>query len=73
MFAFRQRMAMEDAKATLRRRPSIAEFPNADCRNRGLYQFRVRGLTKVRAVALWHAITFNFLRMLDLVLSLSTA
>ncbi|MEW5919093.1 MAG: transposase [Gemmatimonadota bacterium] len=66
MFAFRQRMATEEAKAILRRRPSIAEFPNANCRNHGLYQFRVRGLRKVRAVALWHAITFNFLRMLNL-------
>jgi transposase len=66
MFAFRQRMATEEAKAILRRRPSIAEFPNANCRNHGLYQFRVRGLHKARAVALWHAITFNFLRMLNL-------
>lgn len=66
MFAFRQRMITEEAKAILRRRPSIAEFPNAVCRNHGLYQFRVRGLAKVRAVALWHAITFNFLRMLNL-------
>jgi hypothetical protein len=66
MFAFRQRMLTEEAKATLRRRPSIAEFPNAECRNRGLHQFRVRGLDKVRAVGLWHAITFNFMRMLQL-------
>lgn len=63
MFAFRQRMMTEEAKATLRKRPSIAEFPNAECRNRGLQQFRVRGLKKVRAVSLWHAITFNFMRM----------
>ncbi|MDZ4783084.1 MAG: transposase [Planctomycetia bacterium] len=73
MFAFRQRMATEDAKAIPRRRPSIAEFPSADCRNRGFYQFRVRRLTKVRAVALWHAISFNFLRMLDLGVLPSTA
>jgi transposase len=66
MFAFRQRMQTEEAKATLRKRPSIAEFPNAECRNRGLGQFRVRGLKKVRAVSLWHAITFNFMRMLNL-------
>ena len=32
MFAFRQRMLTDDAKATLRKRPSIAEFPNAECR-----------------------------------------
>ena len=66
MAAFRQRMATAEAKAILKQRPSIAEFPNAECRNRGLHQFRVRGLAKVRTVALWHAIVFNFMRMLHL-------
>lgn len=66
MFAFRQRMATEAAQALYRQRSSIAEFPNAQCRNHGLYQFRVRGLLKVRAVALWHALAFNFERLLDL-------
>ena len=66
MAAFRKRMATDDAKAILKRRPSIAEFPNAECRNRGLHQFRVRGLDKVRTVSLWYAITFNFMRMLAL-------
>jgi transposase len=66
MFAFRQRMATEEAQALYRQRSSIAEFPNAQCRNHGLYQFRVRGLLKVRAVALWHALAFNFERLLDL-------
>lgn len=63
MFAFRQRMDTDEAKAILRQRPSIAEFPNAECRNRGLHQFRVRGQEKTRTVSLWHAITFNFMRM----------
>jgi transposase/ribosomal protein L34 len=66
MFAFRQRMKTEEAKAILKQRPSIAEFPNAECRNRGLQQFRVRGLEKVRTTTLWYAITFNFMRMLHL-------
>lgn len=66
MFAFRQRMTTEDSKAILKQRPSIAEFPNAFCRNRGLHQFRVRGLEKVRTATLWYAITFNFMRMLHL-------
>ncbi len=66
MAAFRQRMATDEAKAILKRRPSIAEFPNAECRNRGLHQFRVRGLKKVRVVVLWHAIVFNFMRMRSL-------
>ena len=46
-----------------RRSPS---FPNADCRNRGLTQFRVRGLVKAKAQALWHVLAFNFSRMLKL-------
>lgn len=66
MFAFRQRMTTQEAKAILKQRPSIAEFPNAECRNRGLKQFAVRGLEKVRTVSLWYAITFNFMRMLNL-------
>ncbi len=66
MATFRQRMTREDSKAILKQRPSIAEFPNAECRNRGLSQFRVRGLEKVRTATLWYAITFNFMRMLHL-------
>jgi len=63
MALFRQRMTTDEARAVLKQRPSIAEFPNAECRNRGLQQFRVRGQTKARTVSLWHAITFNFMRM----------
>ena len=66
MFAFRQRMAGEDAKTLYKQRSSIAEYPNAECRNRGLHQFRVRSLQKVKATALLHAIVFNFLRMRNL-------
>ena len=66
MFAFRQRMATEEAKELYKKRPSIAEFPNAECRNRGLHQFRVRGLEKVRTASLLYAITFNFMRMMNL-------
>ena len=65
-FSSSQRMATDDAKELYKSRPSIAEFPNADCRNRGLQQFRVRGLVKVKAQVLWHALTFNLMRMLNL-------
>lgn len=64
--AFRARMACEEYQKIYKSRPSIAEYPNADCRNRGLQQFRVRGLIKVKAVALLHALAFNFHRMLNL-------
>jgi hypothetical protein len=66
MYAFRQRMATPEAQAVYKTRPSIAEFPNAVCRNQGLYQFPVRGLLKVRAVSLWHSSTLNFLRLMHL-------
>ena len=62
MFAFRQRMATDEAKEFYKQRSSVAEYPNAECRNRGLQRFLVRGLPKVRAIALWHAITFNLMR-----------
>lgn len=64
--AFRARMADPEYQALYKMRPSIAEFPNADCRNRNLRQFRVRGLTKAFAVAVWHALAFNFTRMMNL-------
>lgn len=60
--AWRARMGTEEAKAIYRERASTAEFPNAVCRNRGLQQFLVRGLVKVKAVALWHALAYNFTR-----------
>lgn len=64
--AFRERMAKAEYKELYRWRPSIAEFPNAECRNRNLRQFWVRGLAKVKAVVLWYALTFNFLRIINL-------
>jgi transposase len=66
MVAFRKRMATDDAKTLYKTRPSIAEFPNAVCRNHGLTQFRVRGTLKTKAVAIWHALTHNLQRMMTL-------
>ena len=65
-FAARQRMGTAEGQALYKQRPSIAEYANAEFRNRGLQQFRVRGLAKVRVIALWHAVTFNLLRMMNL-------
>jgi transposase len=50
---WRQRMGTAEGKTIYKRRPQIAELSNAQARNRGLYQVRVRGLAKVRAVVLW--------------------
>lgn len=63
---FRARMAEPEYQQLYKLRPSIAEFPNADCRNRNLRQFRVRGLVKVKAVAIWSALAFNFMRLIHL-------
>jgi hypothetical protein len=62
---FRERMRQPEYQELFKQRPRVAEFPNAVCRNQGLRQFLVRGLQKVKAVALWHAIAFNFRRMLQ--------
>jgi transposase len=56
---WRKRMGTEPAKAIYKQRAATAECCNAQARNRGLRQFLVRGLDKVRNVALWHALTHN--------------
>jgi hypothetical protein len=63
---WRARMGTESAQDIYKQRSAAAEFPNAGCRNRGLSQFRVRGLLKAKAVSLWHALAHNFQRTLDL-------
>jgi transposase len=63
--AWRERMGTEEAKKKYKQR-SKTEFPNAVCRNRGLQQFLVRGLEKVKAVVLWHVLLHNLLRMVAL-------
>lgn len=64
--AYRQRMGTDDAKTMYRRRAAAAEFPNANCRNQGLHQFKVRGLLKAKAQSLWHALAYNLRRFCNL-------
>jgi len=64
--AWRQRMATDEAKEIYKERASTAECVNAQARNRGLYQFRVRGSPKVRAVVLWYVLAHNLMRMVAL-------
>ena len=45
---------------------ATAECSNAHARNRGLQQFPVRGLRKVKAVALWYALAHNLIRTVAL-------
>jgi transposase len=62
---WRQRMGTAEAREKYKQR-SKTEFPNATCRNRGLQQFLVRGLAKVKTVVLWYVLIHNLLRMVAL-------
>jgi transposase len=66
MAEFRARMGTPQAKAKYAQRAGIAEFPNAECRNRGLTQFRVRGLVKAKAQTMWNVLAHNFNRFCHL-------
>ncbi len=57
--AWRQRMGSDAAKAVYKERAATAECVNAQCRNRGLLRFFVRGIEKARTVGLWHALAHN--------------
>ena len=59
--AWRVRMGTVEAKDIYRQRAATAEWANAQARNRGLRQFGVRGLRKVKAVALLYALAHNLL------------
>jgi transposase len=63
---WRKRMKSEDGQRIYKQRGATAELANAHVRNRGLYQFLVRGAERVRSVALLHAIVHNFRRSLTL-------
>jgi len=64
--AWRRRMGTNEAKEIYKDRAATAECVNAVARNRGLRQFLVRGVRKVRAVALWYALAHNLMRTLAL-------
>lgn len=64
--AWRERMATAQAREIYKQRAATAECVNAIARQRGLRQFLVRGLAKVRAVALWYALAHNLMRTVAL-------
>jgi transposase len=64
--AWRQRMATPEAQAIYKDRAATAECVNALARNRGLRQLWVRGVAKVKAIALWYAIAHNLRRAVSL-------
>jgi hypothetical protein len=59
--AWRQRMGGDEAKEIYKQRAATAECANAQARKRGLTQFLVRGVEKVKTIALWHALTHNMI------------
>jgi len=71
--AWRVRMGTAEAKEIYKERAATAECVNALSRNRGLRQFLVRGIRKVRAVLLWFALAHNLLRRVQLRLAAAAA
>ena len=65
IMAWRARMASETGQALYRVRSQTIEWVNAGARNRGFYAAPVRGLTKLRALALWQALAHNIGRILQ--------
>ena len=59
MKKLRERMETDEAKEIYKERAATAEYVNALARNRGMQQFLVRGLSKVKNVALLFAIAHN--------------
>lgn len=57
--AWRERMGSKAAKDISKERAATAECTNAQARNRGLRQFLVRGVCKVKSIALLHGLTHN--------------
>ena len=60
--AWKQRMASAEGKQIYKQRAATSETLNADLRTfRGLGRITVRGLAKIRCVALWSALAYNIM------------
>jgi transposase len=65
--AFEAKMQTEQAQQIYKQRAGVAEFPNAWIKEKiGLRQFRLRGLPKVTAEALWACLTYNICQWIRL-------
>jgi hypothetical protein len=60
---WRRRMASNEAKERYKERAATAECVNAQARNRDLIRLLVRGLAKVKGVAVLYALAHNLMRM----------
>jgi transposase len=63
---WRRRMATPQAQQIYKDRAATAECVNAQLRNRGLQRMPVRGLLKVKSIALLHALAHNLTRIIAL-------
>lgn len=63
---WREMIDSDDVKDLYKKRCSTAEFSNAQVKNRGLKEFLLRGLEKVKGTSLLHAIAQNLSRFLHL-------
>lgn len=59
---WRKRMGTEEAKEIYKDRAATAECVNAIARNRGMRQFTVRGLEKIKMVTTWFVLAHNLMR-----------
>lgn len=59
---WRQRMGDPESKEIYKKRAATAEYSNAQARNHGMHQFRVRGTEKVKVIAVWYALALNLIR-----------
>lgn len=63
---WKSRMITLEAKEKYKVRAATVEWANALLRNRGLYQLRVRGRRKARAVLLWFVLAHNLVQTYNL-------
>jgi transposase len=62
VLAWKRRMASAEGKEIYKQRAATSETVNADLRSyRGLTQLTVRGLAKIKCVALWCALAYNLM------------
>ena len=70
VLAWKRRMASEEGKHIYKERAATSETVNADLRTyRGLTPLTVRGLEKIRCVALWCALAYNLMHFAQALLS----
>jgi transposase len=68
--AWKQRMASTEGQQIYKERAATSETVNADLRSyRGLVPLTVRGLSKIKCVALWCALAYNLMHFASALLS----